>query len=124
MNDPRPRAPLLVAGLGARCPRCGQGRLFAGYLRVAKSCTACGLNFPGEDTGDGPAFFVMLPLCLLTAGLALLLEVKAGPPVWVHVLVWPVFIALVVGFSLRPVKAVMVALQYRYRDAVPDDEPR
>ena len=35
---------------------------------------------------------------------------------WVHLLIWPVFIALVVGFSLRPVKAIMVGLQYRYRD--------
>lgn len=112
----RTRAPLLVAALGARCPRCGKGRLFEGYLRIARACSNCGLTFAGSDTGDGPAFFIMLPLCLLTAGFALVFEMKAEPPLWVHFVVWPAFIALVVGLSLRPVKALMVALQYRYRD--------
>ena len=112
----RPAVPLLVAALGARCPRCGKGKLFNGYLSIAPACSNCGLKFAGSDTGDGPAFFIMLPLCIITAVLALLFELKFEPPIWVHVLVWPAFIALVVGFSLRPVKALMVALQYRYRD--------
>ena len=58
----------------------------------------------------------MLPLCLLTAGFALVFEIKVEPPLWVHMIVWPLFIAAVAGFGLRPVKATMVALQYRYRD--------
>lgn len=107
---------MLVAAFGARCPRCGRGRLFEGYLRIAPACTVCGLKFGGNDTGDGPAFFVMLPLCIITAVSALVFELKLEPPLWVHMLVWPTFIGLVVGFSLRPVKALMVALQYRYRD--------
>ena len=115
-SAPRPAVPLLVAALGASCPRCGKGKLFDGYLSIAPACSNCGLKFAGSDTGDGPAFFIMLPLCIATAILALLFELKFEPPIWVHILVWPVFIALVVGFSLRPVKALMVALQYRYRD--------
>jgi uncharacterized protein (DUF983 family) len=58
----------------------------------------------------------MLPLCIITAVLALLFERTVQPPLWLHMVIWPVFIAAVVGFSLRPVKATMVALQYRYRD--------
>ncbi len=115
-DSARPGVPLWVAALGARCPRCGKGKLFDGYLRIAPACSKCGLQFAGNDTGDGPAFFIMLPLCIITAVLALLLETKVEPPLWVHILIWPAFIALVVGFSLRPVKALMVALQYRYRD--------
>jgi len=116
MSAARTGAPLLIAGLSCRCPRCGKGPLFAGYLTIAPACTACGLSYAGNDTGDGPAFFIMLPLCILTAVLALLFELKYTPPMWVHMTLWPLFIALVVGFSLRPVKATMVALQYRYRD--------
>jgi uncharacterized protein (DUF983 family) len=116
MNTARPTAPLLVAALGCRCPRCGKGPLFAGYLKIAPACSVCGLSFAGSDTGDGPAFFVMMPLCILTAVCALLFELKVQPPLWVHMTVWPLFIALVAGLSLRPVKATMVALQYRYRD--------
>ena len=116
MGAARPGASLLVAGLGCRCPRCGRGPLFAGYLNIAPACTNCGLSFAGNDTADGPAFFIMLPLCIITAVLALLFELKFEPPLWVHMVVWPPFIALVVGFTLRPVKATMAALQYRYRD--------
>lgn len=116
MDRTKPRAPLTVAGLLARCPRCGQGELFDGYLEVRPGCGVCGLSFAGHDTADGPAFFIMLPLSILTAVLALLLEVFAGPPVWVHVVLWPAFILLVAGLALRPVKATMVALQYRFRD--------
>ena len=117
-------APLLVAGLGCRCPRCGKGPLFDGYLKIAPACSHCGLSFAGSDTGDGPAFFIMLPLCLLVAGLALVFELKVEPPLWVHMTVWPIFIGVVAGFTLRPVKATMVALQYRYRDIEHDEQSR
>ena len=116
MPPERPAVPLLVSGLLGRCPRCGEGKLFADYIRIAPACTICGLSFAGHDTGDGPAFFIMLPLSILTAVLALLLEVYTTPPLWVHVVLWPILIALVAGFALRPVKATMVALQYRFRD--------
>lgn len=116
MNTARQGASLLAAGLGCRCPRCGKGPLFDGYLNIAPACSVCGLSFAGNDTGDGPAFFVMMPLCMLTAVLALVFELKVTPPLWVHMTVWPLFIALISGLSLRPVKATMVALQYRYRD--------
>ncbi len=109
-------APLLLTALRGRCPRCGQGKLFEGYLTIAPACSVCGLGFGNNDTGDGPAFFIMMPLCIITAVLALLFDRMVAPPAWVHVLIWPVFIALFVGFTLRPVKAIMVGLQYRYRD--------
>ena len=79
-------------------------------------CPVCGLSHANNETGDGPAFFIMLPLCLITAGLALVFERTVMPPAWVHVVIWPIFIALAVGFALRPVKALMAALQYKYRD--------
>ena len=123
MSSAKPGAPLLIAALGARCPRCGRGKLFEGYLTITPRCARCGLQFAGNDTGDGPAFFIMLPLCIMTAVFALLFEFNFTPPLWVHMLIWPVFIAVVVGFSLRPVKALMVALQYRYRDVERDEQP-
>jgi len=121
MSAPRSGAPLALAALGARCPRCGKGSVFKGYLTVAPACSNCGMSFAGSDTGDGPAFFIMLPLCILTAVFALLFELKAEPPLWLHMVIWPLFIAVVIGVTLRPVKALMIALQYRYRD-VEDDE--
>ena len=123
MNSAKPAVPVFYAGLAGRYPRCGKGSLFDGYIRITPKCSACGLSFKGHDSGDGPAFFIILPLSLITAGLALVIDLTYAPPVWVHVVLWPTFIALVVGLSLRPVKAIMVALQYRYRDIEGDDPP-
>tara|TARA_R110000868_G_scaffold50309_7_gene160881 strand:+ start:2489 stop:2869 length:381 start_codon:yes stop_codon:yes gene_type:complete len=123
MSSNKPAVPVLYAGLAGRCPRCGKGSLFDGYIRIAKGCRVCGLSFEGHDTGDGPAFFIMLPLCLITAGLALVIDLKYMPPMWLHIVLWPTFIALAVGLSLRPVKATMVALQYRHRDVENADPP-
>ena len=120
MSTNKPAMPVLLAGLFCRCPRCGRGALFEGYLTIAPACTVCGLSFAGHDTGDGPAFFIILPLSIVTCVAALLVEVKLEPPMWVHMVIWPSFIALAVGGLLRPIKSIMVALQYRYRDVEHD----
>lgn len=122
MNTHPIAAPLMTVALRGRCPRCGKGRLFNSYLKVAERCDVCGLSFAGHDTGDGPAFFIMLPLCLMVTGLALWLEISVEPPRWVHVVLWPTFIALVAGLALPLVKAIMVALQYRHRDVETYDD--
>ena len=47
------------AGFRCVCPRCGEGDLFAGYLKVAPRCESCGLDLAFADSGDGPAVFVI-----------------------------------------------------------------
>lgn len=101
------------AGFACRCPRCGEGRLFAGFLTVAPACDVCGLDYGKVDSGDGPAVFVIFVIGAVTAALALIVEVNFEPALWVHVLLW---FPLVIGGSLlllRPFKAVLIALQYR-----------
>ena len=106
-----PQDPMSV-GLRGRCPRCGEGRLFSGYLNVAPSCRACGLDFAFADSADGPAVFVILIVGFIVAGSALLVELGAEPPLWVHGLLW-VPLVLVLSFgTLRPLKGILIALQY------------
>ncbi|MFN0043795.1 MAG: DUF983 domain-containing protein [Alphaproteobacteria bacterium] len=103
------------AGLRCACPRCGRGRLFKGFLETAQVCTVCGLELSSQDSGDGPAVFIILILGFVVVGLALWTEIAHEPPLWVHALLWP---PLILGGSLgllRPCKAVMIALQYRNR---------
>ena len=69
----------LSAGLGCKCPRCGRGRLFAGFLTVAEKCEACGLELAKHDSGDGPAVFVILILGFIVVGLALWVELRYEP---------------------------------------------
>tara|TARA_B100000686_G_scaffold293404_1_gene322880 strand:+ start:216 stop:605 length:390 start_codon:yes stop_codon:yes gene_type:complete len=106
----------LRAGVLCRCPRCGKGRLFNGYLKVAQGGTQCGLSFSRHDCGDGPAVFVVIVVGFMVVPLALFSERSFVPPLWLHMVIWiPVIIALSL-YLLRPFKGVLIALQVK-RDA-------
>lgn len=109
------RVSLLKAGFGCRCPRCGVGKLYSGFLTVAERCSACGLDLKARDTGDGPAVFIMLILGFIVVGLALAVELLWGPPMWVHLLLWIPFIIAGSALMLRPAKAIFIAQHYRHR---------
>ncbi|TIX74285.1 MAG: DUF983 domain-containing protein, partial [Mesorhizobium sp.] len=64
----------ISAGLHGRCPRCGKGPLFSGFLTVGKRCANCGLDYSYADAGDGPAVFVILIIGFTIVGLALWME--------------------------------------------------
>lgn len=100
-----------------RCPRCGEGRLFSGFLDLAKRCAACGYDFRKADPGDGPAVFVILIAGFLVVGLAVIVEVLYRPPYWLHAVLWiPLVLASTLGL-LRPLKGVLVALQFHHKAA-------
>ncbi len=109
-----PQEPIST-GLKGRCPRCGQGRLFSGFLTLAPACSACGLDYGFADSADGPAFFIMTAVGFIVAGAALLVEIAHSPPSWVHIVLWgPLVLILCLGL-LRPLKGMLVALQYANR---------
>jgi uncharacterized protein (DUF983 family) len=105
---------LIATGLKGRCPRCGKGKLFAGFLALRPSCENCGLDFSFADSADGPAFFVMFLSGFIVAGSALAVEILYAPPYWVHALLWGPLILLTTLAPLRPMKGLMIALQYRH----------
>lgn len=110
-----PIGPAILAGIRGRCPRCGRGRLFAGFLETAPACGECGLDFGFIDAGDGPAVFVIMIAGFLIVGLALWVEFVWHPPLWVHALIFvPLTLGVCIGL-LRPLKGVLVALQYHHR---------
>jgi uncharacterized protein (DUF983 family) len=122
MNDLSPSSPAgavspFAAGLRCRCPRCGKGRMFAGFLSLRPECEVCGLDYSFIDSGDGPAVFVILIAGFLVVGAALIVEVKYQPPFWVHAALWLPLILLVTLAPLRPMKALMIALQYHHKAA-------
>jgi uncharacterized protein (DUF983 family) len=105
----------ISAGLGCKCPRCGRGALFDGFLSVAESCAVCALDLRKADSADGPAVFVIFILGFLLVPPALLFEAMVEPPLWLHVVIWP---PVILGGSLallRPMKGVMIALQYHHK---------
>jgi uncharacterized protein (DUF983 family) len=114
--DPHyPPQPPVAVGLAGRCPRCGQGRLFDGILKLAPQCRACGLVY--NDPGDGAAVFVILIGNILLLAAALMVEFTFSPPIWVHILLWPPISLVYCILALRLIKGVLVALQYRHQAA-------
>jgi uncharacterized protein (DUF983 family) len=111
--DPPPSP--LGTGLACKCPRCGRGRLFSGYLTLAAHCDVCALDLGKADPGDGPAVFLIFIIGAVAVFLAYILLFVLRLPAWLG---WLILVAVVLGGSiglLRPAKAIMVALQYRNR---------
>ncbi|MGV9007546.1 MAG: DUF983 domain-containing protein [Brevundimonas sp.] len=118
-QDPllKPRAPARIrpirAGLLCRCPNCGEGKLYKGFLEVTDRCAVCDYDFSHLNTGDGAAIFVMQIAGGIVVFGALFVQVAYNPPIWAMLVV---ALPLVAGLSLglmRPAKGVMVALQMR-----------
>ena len=114
MTAPATSLSPFVTGLAGRCPRCGKGPLFAGFLTVAPNCSHCGLDFSFANSGDGPAVFIIFVVSPLIIAMAFIVEALFHPAPYVHLIIWlPVTVILCLAL-LRPFKAVMIALQYRH----------
>ena len=110
---PSDAAPLWQSGLRCRCPRCGRGRLYQGYLKIAPRCSVCGLDYGFADAGDGPAVFVVFVAGAIIAAAGAFVELNFHPPYWMHALIWlPTTVGLCLAL-LPPFKATLFALQYR-----------
>lgn len=109
-----PASPTIAqAALKGLCPRCGQPHLFAGPVRFADRCAACGLDFTRFNVGDGPAAFLTLILGTVITIAAILVEITLHPPLWLHMLIWLPLTAVGVVYSLRLAKGALMAAEYR-----------
>jgi uncharacterized protein (DUF983 family) len=111
-----PQTPFPIkAALASKCPRCGKGKLFDGFLTLAPRCESCGLDYSFADSGDGPAVFVTLLAGFVVLGLALWVELTYEPPFWLHLVIFfPLTIIVCLGM-LRPLKSFMVAAQFHHK---------
>ena len=118
MTDKAPHVQMpIVRGLLGRCPRCGEGKLFQGFLTLRSRCTKCGLDFDFADAGDGPAVFVILIGGALVVFAALITEVVYQPPYWLHAALWLPLVLLVTLGPLRAIKGLLIALQFHHKAA-------
>ena len=117
IDHPQPSAPARInpirAGLLCRCPNCGKGPLFTGFLKIRPVCKTCGYDLASVATGDGAASFIMQIAGALVGFSALYVEIAFSPPMWLHLIVWlPLVAALSLGL-MRPGKGLMTALHMR-----------
>lgn len=110
----------LKASLACKCPRCGEGDLFykgLSNLTLRDRCDHCGLDLKKNDSADGPAVFLIFILGGLLVPLALVFENLVEPPLWVHAVLWGVVALAVTIASLKPIKSMVIGIQYRHRPA-------
>jgi uncharacterized protein (DUF983 family) len=91
--------------------------MFTGFLGLKPRCEVCDLDYSFVDAGDGPAVFVILFAGFIVVGAALVTEVRYAPPIWVHVVLWLPLILITTIAPLRPMKGVLIALQYHHKAA-------
>jgi len=114
-HDTPSLASTIISGLAGRCPACGRGRMFTGYLTLVPSCSVCGLDYSFADSGDGPAVFVILVTGFIVVGAALFVEMAYAPPYWLHALLWGPLAILLPLLLLRSFKGALIALQYKHK---------
>jgi uncharacterized protein (DUF983 family) len=113
----------LKRGFRGRCPRCGQGKLFRAYLKVANDCSACGLDFTPHRADDLPAYLVIVIVGHLVVPTALWIETDYSPPVWLQLSIYLPLTLVLSLLLLQPVKGAVVGLQWALRMHGFDDNP-
>lgn len=117
----------ILRGLACKCPRCGQGKLFKGFLDIAPCCESCGLDYSFTDAGDGPAVFIILIAGFVVVFIALIIEVKYEPPFWLEALISVPMVLAATLLPLRSAKSLLISLQYHHKASegrLIDREPR
>jgi len=103
---------IMQSGWKGLCPRCGKGHMFASWLKVADTCSECGLDYRFASPDDGPAFFSLCIVAFPLTFLVVWLEVALAPPVWVHLVTSLPLMAGGCLLPLRFIKGWLVASQY------------
>jgi uncharacterized protein (DUF983 family) len=103
---------IISTGLRCRCPKCGQGKLFDGFLTLKPRCEVCGLDYSFADPADGPAFFVMMSMAFPATAFGIWIELAYEPALWVHLVTTLPFLLLSCIPPIRPIKGLLIASQF------------
>lgn len=103
---------IVKAGWHGLCPRCGEGRMFRSWLKLADRCDTCGLDYSFAAPDDGPAFFSLCIVAFPLIFVAVWFHVAFAPPFWVHLLTSFPLMAIGCTAVLQPIKGWLVASQY------------
>ena len=110
--EDRKLTPALLKGLTRRCPRCGEAKLFDGYLSVRDSCASCGLEFFHHRADDAPPWMTIMVVGHIVVPLMLIAMTRWNWPDWAHMTVWPGLVVVLSLAILPLVKGFVIALQW------------
>ncbi len=114
-QDDRPSKPAMWRGFRCRCPNCGDGKLFDGYLKVADNCPVCEEELHHHRADDGPAYLTILIVGHLLAPIMLWMFVAYRPEPLVMISVFTVGCVALSLYLLPRLKGMIVGLQWSRR---------
>ena len=112
INPEREVKPAMWRGLRRRCPNCGEGHMFAGYLKVADTCPHCGEALHHHRADDGPAYLTILVVGHLMAPLIHIVFVKFRPEPWIMAVGFTTGCVALSLYLLPRLKGFVVAIQW------------
>ncbi len=102
-------------GFMCRCPRCGEGKIFRAYLKIADTCSVCGQDFTGHRADDLPAYLVIVIVGHIVVPIALWIETNYSPSVALQLAIYLPITLIASLLLLQPVKGAVVGLQWAFR---------
>lgn len=107
--------PALLRGWRRRCPNCGSGPMFSGYLKVRSECPVCHENLSHQRADDGPAYLTILIVGHLMAPTFLFVYTAYEPDPLVMMSIFTVGCVALSLFLLPRLKGAFVGLQWAKR---------
>jgi uncharacterized protein (DUF983 family) len=102
-------------GACGRCPNCGKGRIFAGYLATTPECSACGEAFHHHRADDLPAYLNILVTGHVVVGTMMVAMDSEILPMWGFTVLTAGIAVAVSALMMRPLKGAVVGLQWALR---------
>ncbi len=114
-QDDRPMKPAMWRGFQRKCPNCGEGLMFDGYLKVANTCPVCNEALHHHRADDGPAYLTILVVGHLLAPLIHVTWTTWRPDPWVMAIAFSLFCVALSLYLLPRMKGVVVNIQWARR---------
>jgi uncharacterized protein (DUF983 family) len=111
-NPPRNLWRAIARGFRMKCPNCGMGSVFTGYLKVAHACENCGEELHHHRADDAPPYFTILIVGHLIVPMVLAVEMAYHPDLWIHAALWLPMTLIVTMSALPLIKGALVGLQW------------
>ncbi|MBM1221190.1 DUF983 domain-containing protein [Ponticoccus sp. SC2-23] len=114
-EDDRPTKPAILRGFRRRCPNCGRGHIFDGYLKVRDQCPSCREDLSHHRADDGPAYLTILVVGHLMAPLIHIAFTRFRPEPLVLATIFTIGCVALSLYLLPRLKGVVVAFQWARR---------
>ena len=113
--DPRPFWPAVLNAMRCRCPRCGKGKLYYGYLKVVHNCSVCGEELYHHRADDFPPYLSIMIVGHILVFVMLDMEIRGYANPMLYLVIF-IPLAIILPLAILPsIKGFVVALQWSKR---------